>query len=351
MTVLRDACEPIRIPGVNLTSRYLVEALSRSVSLPPPPQIRLLHHVMKDGLQELLSLIGVEPSRIGHQGAPSPSACGPHHSRPPHPHPNAVCLLPRSQTPGAGSTALSSTLKIKSHNLNKHKPESFLHTDLHEPWDMLFYQETTSETLLPFGWHAQNMFPKIYSSLGEGGAEDACIAVTDALSPFVTLYKSLCPGALCTAIMHLSGFEPTLLISVYTQPPRRTEFERALNSLFQQFRLWISGGDLNAQLPSLDTYGKTTNRWNRLTALVDERREAIDTVCILHQLTITYTRYKNQLLRCDTRIDFIFLSQPLISTPSLSLTGASVIQHDVTSDHHPISATVSLPLTPSHPIP
>ena len=135
------------------------------------------------------------------------------------------------------------------------------------------------------------------------------------------------------------------------QPPHRTELERAMNRLFQQFPLWIAGGDFNAQLSSLDTNGKTTNRWNWLTALVDDKKEAIDTFRTLHQDTIAYTRYTNQLLPCDTRIDLILLSQPPISTPSLSLTGASIIQHDVTSDHHPISATVSLPFTPAHPTP
>ena len=84
---------------------------------------------------------------------------------------------------------------------------------------------------------------------------------------------------------------------------------------------------------------------------MDEKKEAIDKFCILHQDAIAYTRYKNQLLPCDTTIDLILLSQPLISTPSLLLTGASIIQHDVTSDHHPISATVNLPFTPAHPTP
>ena len=270
---------------------------------------------------------------------------------PPHPPPNAVPPGPHAQSPEAGATTPSTALKIKSHNLNKHKPESFLHSDLHEQWDILFYQEITSEPLLPFGWHSEHTSAKFYSSLGEGGAEGACIAVTDTLAPFVTLYKSPCPGALCTAIMHLPGFKPILLVSVYAQPPLRTELERAMNRLFQQFPLWIAGGDFNAQLSSLDTNGKTTNRWNWLTALVDDKKEAIDTFRTLHQDTIAYTRYKNQLLPCDTRIELILLSQPLISTPSLSLTGASIIQHDVTSDHHPISATVSLPFTPAHPTP
>ena len=67
-----------------------------------------------------------------------------------------------------------------------------------------------------------------------------------------------------------------------------------------------------------------------------------------------YRRGWRSLTLCegfDTRIDLLLLSQPLIATPALHVLEAHIIQHDVSSDHHPISASIELPFTPAHPLP
>ena len=138
---------------------------------------------------------------------------------------------------------------------------------------------------------------------------------------------------------------------MYAQPPRRVELERALNSLLSRHSLWVMGGDFNAQLSSLDTNGKTVNKWNWLTSLIEEKKHGIDSFHLLHHNNIAFTRYRNQLLNCDTRIDFFLISRPLISTPHLSVEDASILEHDKSSDHHPITLILNLPYTPAQPPP
>ena len=111
------------------------------------------------------------------------------------------------------------------------------------------------------------------------------------------------------------------------------------------------GGDFNAQVSSWDTNGKTVNKWKWLSSLVEEKKDAVDSFRIKNNDTLAYTRYRNPLLPCDTRVDLLLLSQPLIATPALQVLEAHIIQHDVSSDHHPISASIELPFTPAHPLP
>ena len=124
----------------------------------------------------------------------------------------------------------------------------------------MFYQDLNHRVLLPFSWHARQSCPIIISSLNTDGSEAACIVVADRMAGLAGSLKSLCPGALCTAKIHLPGQRPILLISVYAQPPRQQESQRALNDVFCKYPLWITGGDFNAQLSGLDTNKKTVNR-------------------------------------------------------------------------------------------
>ena len=86
-------------------------------------------------------------------------------------------------------------------------------------------------------------------------------------------------------------------------------------------------------------------------ALVEEKKDAADTFRDLHTDTVAFTRNKNQLLPCDTRINLILLSQPLTALPSLRLTETSIIQQETSFDNPPVSASLALPFTPAHPLP
>ena len=142
-----------------------------------------------------------------------------------------------------------------------------------------------------------------------------------------------------------------LLISIYAQPPRRRELETALNKLFDKYPHWVMGGDFNAQLSHLDTNGSTVNRWHWLTSLVQEKKAAADTCRTVHRERLAFTRYKNSLLPCDTRIDLLLFSSSVVSLPSASSLEADIESADTSSDHHPIYCTLRLPCTPQYPPP
>ena len=122
------------------------------------------------------------------------------------------------------------------------------HSDLHDGWDISFYQELTRPLHLPFGWSLSGVQPKILSSTLPSGDEGACMVLTSRLAPYTFSVQYPCPGALCLAELHLSGLLRILLISVYAQPPRRRELETALNKLFLRYTHWIMGGDFDAQV-------------------------------------------------------------------------------------------------------
>ena len=307
---------------------------------------------MKDSLYDYLKLIGLDScsaqlnENINRDQPPAP-----HDGNNPPDPPELFPPRPPPPPQDSGSVPEVATIKIKSHNINKHKPEAYVHADLHEGWDIVFYQELSAAPLLPFGWNSDQSSPKVLSSLLLSGAEGACIVISARLAPFVTALPSPSPGAICASVLHLPGQPPILLVSLYAQPPRRPELEKSLNALFQKYPLWIVGGDFNAQVSSLDTNGKTANKWKWLSSLVEEKKDAVDSFRMKNNDTLAYTRYRNPLLPCDTRIDLLLLSQPLIATPALHVLEAHIIQHDVSSDHHPISASIELPFTPAHPLP
>ena len=111
------------------------------------------------------------------------------------------------------------------------------------------------------------------------------------------------------------------------------------------------GGDFNAQLSHLDTNGSTVNRWHWLTSLAQEKKAAADTFRTVHRERLDFTRYKNSLLPCDTRIDLLLFSSSVVSLPSASLLEADIESADTSSDHHPIYCTLRLPCTPQYPPP
>ena len=150
----------------------------------------------------------------------------------------------------------------------------------------MFYHQLPSAPERPFGWHVSQSRPKVLSSLSPNGAEGACILVAEQLAEFVTHLPSPCPGALCPATLHLPGHPPVLIVSFYAQPPRRPEIERALNILFSCHQRWVIGGDFNALLSSLDTNGKTPNKWNWLSSLIDKKRHGVDTFRVVHHAKI-----------------------------------------------------------------
>ena len=240
---------------------------------------------------------------------------------------------------------------MRSRNLNKQPPEQFIHADLHQGWDILFYQEVTHAPLLPSGWSPLPIQPNHFSSVLPTRAEGSCLVIASRLAPYVFEIPSPCPGALCTAALHLPGQLPILLASVYAQSPRRLEIERELNKLFGKYPLWILGGDFNAQLTPLGTNGSTVNRWNWLSSLIEEKREGVDSFRSKHQNTLQFTRYRSALLPCDTRIDLFLLSSHLLMLPFLTLDGADICVQDKTSDHHPIHCALQLPCTPQYPPP
>ena len=92
---------------------------------------------------------------------------------------------------------------------------------------------------------------------------------------------------------------------------------------------------------------KTPNKWNWLSSLIDEKRHGVDTFRVVHHDKISFTRYRNALLQCDTRIDYFFASKSLISTPHISIADADILHHDTSSDHHPITLTLQLPFAPA----
>ena len=192
------------------------------------------------------------------------SPCAP----PPTPHHRKVADRPERQH--------QRLLRMHSHNLNKQPPEQFIHADLHQGWDILFYQEVTHAPLLPFGWSPLPIQPKVFSSVLPTRAEGSCLVIASRLAPYVFEIPSPCPGALCTAGLHLPGQPPILLASVYAQSRRRLGIERELNKLFGKYPLWILGDDFNAQLTPLDTNGSTVNRWNWWSSLIEDKREGVD---------------------------------------------------------------------------
>ena len=240
---------------------------------------------------------------------------------------------------------------MRSHNINKQAPEAFIHSDLHKAWDIWFYQELTRSPQLPFGWSPAAIQPKIFSSILPSGDEGACIVLSQHVAPYTFPIQSPCPGALCLAELHLPGLPRILLISIYAQPPRRRELETALNKLFDKYPHWVMGGDFNAQLLHLDTNGSTVNRWHWLTSLVQEKKAAADTFRTVHRERLAFTRYKNSLLPCDTRIDLLLFSSSVVSLSSASLLEADIESADTSSDHHPIYCTLRLPCTPQYPPP
>ena len=71
----------------------------------------------------------------------------------------------------------------------------------------------------------------------------------------------------------------------------------------------------------------------------------------MHRERLAFTRYKNSLLPCDTRIDLLLFSSSVVSLPSASLVEANIESADTSSDHHPIYCTLRLPCTPQYPPP
>ena len=92
-------------------------------------------------------------------------------------------------------------------------------------------------------------------------------------------------------------------------PPARPEGERALNILFSRHQPWVIGGDFKALLSSLCTSGKTANKWNWLSFLIDAKRHGVDTFRVVHHDKTSFTRYRNALLHCDTQIDCFVASK------------------------------------------
>ena len=70
-------------------------------------------------------------------------------------------------------------------------------------------------------------------------------------------------------------------VSVYAQPQQRPELGTYLNTLFRKYSLWIMGGDFNAQVSSLDTKGRTVNKWKWLSSLVETRGFCVSRALIL----------------------------------------------------------------------
>ena len=125
--------------------------------------------------------------------------------------------------------------------------------------------------------------------------------------------------------------------------------ETALNKLFDKYPHWVMGGNFNAQLSHLDTNGSTVNRWHWLTSLVQKQKAAADTFRTVHRERLAFTRYKNSLLLCDTRIDLLLFSSSVVSLPSASLLEADIESADTSPDHHPIFCTLRLPCTTQCP--
>ena len=109
------------------------------------------------------------------------------------------------------------------------------------------------------------------------------------------------------------------------------------------------GGDFNAQLSHLNTNSSGVNRWNFLTSLVQEKKEAADTFRTVHRERLAFTRYKRFLLPCDTRIDLLLFSLSVVSLPSASLVEADIESADTSSAHNPIFCTFRLPCTAQYP--
>ena len=175
------------------------------------------------------------------------------------------------------------------------------------------------------------------------------MVIEDRLAPHAFEVPSPCPGALCLSALHLPGHTPMLLISVYAQAPRGAELEKELNKLFPKYPMWIMGGDFNAQVTPLDTNGVTPSRWHWPTSLIEDKKEATDSFRAKHHDTIAFTRFRNNMLPSDTRIDLLLFSSSLVSLPSFALVEADICTFDRTSDHHPIFATFRPPYTPQYP--
>ena len=224
-----------------------------------------------------------------HEDQPADQQPGPSHIQGPPPQ------LFQHPTSEPSTTPQPPNLRIKSHNLNKQKPEAFVHG---EGWDICFYQELTRAPSLPFDSKPHMRQPKVFSSVLPAGDEGACIVVSAHLAPYVFDMPSPSPGALCTAMLHLPGLPPVLLVSVYAQPPRRAALEKALNGLFAKYPRYLAGGDFNAQLSSLDTNGVTENRRRWLNTLLN-KQDAVDTFRVKHPDARVYTRYKSAVRHQD----------------------------------------------------
>ena len=222
-----------------------------------------------------------------------------------------------------------------------------MQADLHDGWEIMFYQELTHPPDPPFSWDTSKANPKMFHSVLPGGAEGSCILASERVAPYAFAVDSPCQGALCTVLLLLSGMEQFLLMSVYAQPRRCHELEKVLNELFDKYPPFIIRGDFNAQISGLDTTGTTIHRWRWLNMLID-KKTAVDTFRAKNSAVLQYTRYQSALLPCDRRIDLFLASTALLSTPHLKLLDAVNDSHDCTSDHHPISITLKTPCTPAY---
>ena len=90
----------------------------------------------------------------------------------------------------------------------------------------MLYQELTHAPILPFTWQPKEQQPRIFSSLASG-AEGTCTLMSEQVADFATPLPSPCPGSLCAALLHLPRQAPVLIVSVYSQTPKRPEVGKA----------------------------------------------------------------------------------------------------------------------------
>ena len=100
---------------------------------------------------------------------------------------------------------------------------------------------------------------------------------------------------------------------------------------------------------TLCTLGTTAapNRWDWLHKKVLVEGSLVDTFRHFSPNCQAYTRYPSKFLTSGTRLDMIFISKDMLRLDDLQLQHAGINYTDQTSDHHPISATLTLPLLPS----
>ena len=197
----------------------------------------------------------------------------------------------------------------------------------------------------------QKASSKVFTSIAVAGAEGAALVVAPRLAPYAFAIASLCPGALCPAELHLPEQPVILVVSVYAQPPRRTDLQKSLDLLVRKYWNYILCGDFHAQLTLLDSNSATRNTWSWLTALVHDSDLAVDVFRAKHPTPSAYAPYRSALLPCDTRIALILMSSPLFPTESFKVKVAEIRHHNTSSDHHVVYCHFQLPSTREHPPP